>query len=74
MFTLETAVESTSHLTDQLLIGTNVLIVLVSLALSYYTARAAQETAREVKKEDSRIMRLLVRRNKNARHAKGETK
>lgn len=70
MFTLET---NAMHLTDQLLIGSNFLIILATVALSYYTAKAAQETAREVKREDSRILRLLVRKNKSAKHAKGES-
>lgn len=69
MFTLKEA-ESAMHLTDQLLIGSNFLIILATVALSYYTAKAAQETAREVKKEDSRILRLLVKRNRSAKHSK----
>lgn len=64
------AVENAMHLTDQLLIGSNFLIILATVALSYYTAKAAQETAREVKREDSRILRLLVKKNRNAKHSK----
>lgn len=69
----EGGVEAASHTTDLLLIGSNGLVVLVSLALTFYTARAANETAREVKKDDSRIIRLLVRRSvpRNAKHARG---
>jgi hypothetical protein len=68
----EGGVEAASHTTDLLLIGSNGLVVLVSLALTFYTARAANETAREVKRDDSRIIRLLVRRGipKDAKHAK----
>lgn len=67
----EGGVEAVSHTTDLLLIGSNVVVVIATLGLSYYTAKAANETAREVKRDDSKIIRLLVRRGipRNAKHA-----
>lgn len=69
--TLSTTTESALHLTDVLLVSSNVLIVLATIALAYYTAKVANETAREVRKDDARIIRLLVRKNRAAKHAKG---
>ncbi len=59
-----------AHMTDALLIGSNFLIIAATIALAYYTAKVANETAREVRKDDARIIRLLVKRNSNARHAR----
>jgi hypothetical protein len=43
---------------------------MATVALSYYTAKVAHETEKEIHQEDSRIIRMLIRRNKAARHAK----
>lgn len=65
-----TTVEQAMHTTDLMLIGTNALIVVATIILAFYTAKAANETAREMRREDGRIMRMLIRRNRKARHAR----
>lgn len=60
---------STAHLTDQLLIGSNFLIIAATIALAYYTAKVANETAQQIHRDDNRVIRALIR-NRKARHAK----
>lgn len=61
-----------THLFDMeaMLLISNALIILATIALSYYTAKAANETARQIHKDDNRVIRALIRKNKAARHAR----
>lgn len=65
-----------THLFDieSLLLLSNALIIIATIALSYYTAKAANETARMIHRDDNRVIRALIRRNKAARHARRQAR
>lgn len=56
---------------DVLLIGSNALVIISSFAVAYFTAKSAEDTAKSIHADDSKVIRALIRNNRNARHAKG---